>query len=991
MSRIFGIPVATMLAVVVGGLVVALLVVAALGLRNRLFLRLGVRNVGRRPARSALIIAGSMLGTAIIAAALTTGDTMSQTIRSSATAALGRTDEIVSARGVDTTLAPEAEATGTRYFPVGYTDRVARAVAGTGMVDGVAPVITEQVAVVDVRSRQNEPRVTLFASDPARLHDFGNITTNGHVVSLAALRPGEIYLNARGADKLSARPGDQVRILVGGLSATATVRAVVRYEGGATADNGLLMPLAAAQRLLHRPGLIRSIFVANHGGSGATDRVRALLAPTLAPLGLEARPSKRDALELADKQGAAFMSLFTTFGSFSIAAGVLLIFLIFVMLAAERRGELGIAPAIGTRRGHLVQLFLFEGLAYDLIAAAVGALLGLAVAYGMVLIMAAALNDTADVTITFSMTRESVAIAYAIGVLLTLAVVAFSAWRVSRMNIVTAIRNLPDPPAPGRRRTRWLLGAVASVSGVLLAVTGVNGRNAITLGFGMLLIVLGLVPIARVLGLGERRVYTAAGLALVLWFVLPAARWLFGDMSTNFSIFVLAGLAIVVGASWAIMYNADILLAGITATAGRNRRLAPVLKMSIAYPLQNRFRTGVSLAMFTLVVFTLVCGAVTTGSFVNGVNNVNTFGGGFDVRATTSPASPIRDMRAAVRHAPGVNASDITVVSSQSLLPVEAHQAGTQGKAEPYLVHGVDRAFLDHTTYGFAATARGYGSAAAIWRALRAHPGLAVVDSTIVPRRSNFNFGSTSKFRLQGFYLEDGAFSPFGVDVRDPQTGGQVRLTVIGVLSDTAPLLMMGLWTSQQTLAGTFGNRVVPTVHLFALRPTANPKRMAKALQSAFLANGMHADSLPQLLADAVSASLLFDRLIEGFMGLGLIVGVAALGVISARSVVERRQQIGVLRAIGFRSRMVQLAFLIESSFVAITAIVVGTALGLAVAYNVVADSRRQPSWQHMSFDVPWLTLTLIFVVVYAVAMAATFAPARRASRVYPAEALRYQ
>ena len=79
------------------------------------------------------------------------------------------------------------------------------------------------------------------------------------------------------------------------------------------------------------------------------------------------------------------MSIFTTFGSFSIAAGILLIFLIFVMLAAERRGELGIARAIGTRRGHLVQMFLFEGAAYDLVAAAVGALLGVAVAYGMVL------------------------------------------------------------------------------------------------------------------------------------------------------------------------------------------------------------------------------------------------------------------------------------------------------------------------------------------------------------------------------------------------------------------------------------------------------------------------------------------------------------------------------------------------------------------------------------------------------------------------------
>ena len=82
------------------------------------------------------------------------------------------------------------------------------------------------------------------------------------------------------------------------------------------------------------------------------------------------------------------MAFFTTFGSFSIAAGILLIFLIFVMLAAERRSELGIARAVGTRRGHLVQMFLFEGAAYDLAAALVGAVLGAGVAYLMVAVMA---------------------------------------------------------------------------------------------------------------------------------------------------------------------------------------------------------------------------------------------------------------------------------------------------------------------------------------------------------------------------------------------------------------------------------------------------------------------------------------------------------------------------------------------------------------------------------------------------------------------------
>ncbi len=172
----------------------------------------------------------------------------------------------------------------------------------------------------------------------------------------------------------------------------------------------------------------------------------AVLKPIVAPLGLEADNTKEDALKTADETGSAFMSLFTTFGSFSISAGILLIFLIFVMLAAERRGELGIARAVGTRRGHLVQMFVYEGAAYDLVAALVGALMGLAVAYGLVFVMSKAFGSVEDFEMSYSVKPGTFVLAYAIGVLLTLAVVAYSARRVSRMNIVSAIRNLPEDP-----------------------------------------------------------------------------------------------------------------------------------------------------------------------------------------------------------------------------------------------------------------------------------------------------------------------------------------------------------------------------------------------------------------------------------------------------------------------------------------------------------------------------------------------------------------
>ncbi|HEY3071013.1 MAG TPA: FtsX-like permease family protein [Gaiellaceae bacterium] len=993
MSKLFGIPVGALVIVLVGTLAIALAVVAALALRNRVFLRLGVRNVPRRRGRSALIVVGLMLGTAIITAALATGDTMSHTIRSSAVGALGQTDEVVAARGVSSTLALDGGATGGRYFPAAYADRIARATAGSGLVDGVAPAIVEPVAVQDVSSRQNEPRMTLFASDPARLRGFGEMTSDGEAVSLADLGPGEVYLNAKAADELDAHAGDTIRILVGQASESARVKAIVRYEGGGTSDSGLLMPLTAAQDLLGKPGLVKAVFVSNRGGSESgsklTDQVIRMVAPTIAPLGLEADNSKQDALKSADQAGNAFMSFFTTFGSFSIAAGILLIFLIFVMLAAERRGELGIARAVGTRRGHLVEMFLFEGLAYDLAAAAVGALAGVLVAYGMVLVMASAFATTSDLHIAYSVRPASVVLAYTIGVLLTLGVVAFSAWRVSRMNITSAIRNLPEPSVEKTGKRRWLVGLLGVGIGVALAIAGVSAKDAITLSLGVALVILSMVPLARLAGVPDRAARTVAGLLLVVYFVLPTNRWLFGDLKTNFSIFILAGLAIVIGASWTIMYNADVLLGALGASLGRVRRLAPVLKMSMAYPLRSRFRTGVTLAMFMLVVFTLVVGAITTGSFVGAFNDVGSYGGGFEIRATASPAAPIGDMRAALAKAPGINPAGFRVVSSESSLPVRANQLGA--KAEDYLVHGLDDPFLSHTSYGLAARASGYADAAAVWHALRTQPGLAIVDATVVPRRSSFVGAVVPKFRLHGFYLEDKTFAPVKVEVRDPQTGAHLQLNVIGVLAETAPQDMTGIFAAQSTLAPIFGNRVDPTTYLFALRRGVDAEATAKKLESAFLANGMQADAFSKLLQDNVSASLTFDRLIMGFMGLGLIVGVAALGVISARSVVERRQQIGVLRAIGFRTRMVQLSFLLESSFIALTSIVTGTLLGLALAYNVIVDSRRAPSWQNMSFDVPWLTLGVIFLTVYAVALATTLIPARRASRVYPAEALRYQ
>src|SRR5256885_14722501 len=104
MRRLFGVPIGSLavgLVLVVG---VCIAIVAALALHNRVFLKIGVRNLTRRRARTATIVLGLMLGTAIIASALGTGDTVGTTIRSSVLTSLGNTDEVVSGKTADANL-----------------------------------------------------------------------------------------------------------------------------------------------------------------------------------------------------------------------------------------------------------------------------------------------------------------------------------------------------------------------------------------------------------------------------------------------------------------------------------------------------------------------------------------------------------------------------------------------------------------------------------------------------------------------------------------------------------------------------------------------------------------------------------------------------------------------------------------------------------------------------------------------------------------------
>jgi putative ABC transport system permease protein len=215
---------------------------------------------------------------------------------------------------------------------------------------------------------------------------------------------------------------------------------------------------------------------------------------------------------------------------------------------------------------------------------------------------------------------------------------------------------------------------------------------------------------------------------------------------------------------------------------------------------------------------------------------------------------------------------------------------------------------------------------------------------------------------------------------------------VIGVLDQRAgvlPSLTNGVYTGENSLQAA--GIPLPPANFFVFRtaPGANVHATALALGRTFLRNGLDIKESQAEFNSQESITIgLFD-LLEGFMGLGLVVGIAALGVIATRAVVERRQEIGMMRAIGFQRAMVRTTFLLESSFVAILGTLLGVGLGLALAKNLVDSIAKNNN--SITFGVPWLQIAVIVLIAYIASLLTTFLPSWQASRIYPAEALRYE
>ena len=1069
MDSLFGIPTDRLTLVLVGVFVSGALILAFLAARDRTSFKMAARNVPRRRAQAVLIVAGLTLATALFSAAFTTGDTLTNSLRTQALSGVGRVDVVVAVEqpeaddaaafgpGAGVAVIPQAR---EPYFSESLASKVRRRLSGN--VSGVAPLAKESVPVTSPDTKLSEPRVDVLGMDADAMAGFDKLrTSSGETLAVGDLRKGEVYVSRETAQGLGVKSGDEVEAALvrptrgpgseapsaeqsrqrpgaalerppqgtRGRSGTGGPPAGIEgrerpptgtaaegrpdvtvseqsapelevagiYESGANpaSATSMVMPLGALQKLVGEANRINEVLVTHHGpaveGGRYTQETVEAVRPLLASNGLEADPVKKDAVEGADRLGERFSTLFVLFGQFSVAAGMLLIFLIFVMLAAERKHELGIARAVGMQRSHLIRAFAFEGALYALAAAAMGGVLGVGIGWVMVRLLGKGFaGGSGDIRIVFDASPQNVVLAFCMGMVLTLAVVLLSSWRVSRLNVVRAIRDIPEPDKKGRSVLGVIVAVLVPLAGaVAFWQAFATELVALYLG-GLSLMLIGAALLARVLGVPDRIAFTASGLVLLALWLTPASMTTPAGMARGPEMFFVSGISLVVAGVWLVVFNADLMLWLVVRGFGWMRGLPPVLKTAVKYPTHSLFRTGMALAMFMLVVFTFTAMNFVQAAMSVAFEDTKKLSGGYEVRADAGYADPILDMKAAVEGAEGIENGDVKDVGQVSNLPFEVAQKGTAREPENLLIQGVNGGYSDSVGYGFETTARGYGSAREVWDALQTEKDTAIISSSLAPARNASTFGDTKPpLKLTGFYAEDKNLpDDLYLRVKDPDSGETKDLRVIGVLESSASFAGQ-IVTGQKTLDALAGRPVAPQSYYFGLKDGANAPAVAETLEKDFARNGLQTEVTAQAIRDNDATRRVVFLLLRGFMALGLVVGICALGVIAARSVVERRQQIGMMRALGFQKGQVRLTFLIESSFIALLGIGAGMALGLGFSGTLIENIRD--GFPGMEYHIPWGALVLVAVVGYAASLFTTYLPARQASKIYPAEALRYE
>ncbi|HLE96180.1 MAG TPA: FtsX-like permease family protein, partial [Candidatus Thermoplasmatota archaeon] len=710
-----------------------------------------------------------------------------------------------------------------------------------------------------------------------------------------------------------------------------------------------LVPLSDLQRATGTTGLATDAYVAVPRGNARV--VEATLASALpADGGFEVSAAKLDAIDEARRAGADITGFLLVMGGFTLIAALLLAYALFSSLVEERRAELGIARALGLTRGEVALSMTLEGALYAAAAALAGLLFGLAFLASVVWGIATISEREGGPEIGTHVSPGLLAVAWILGTLVPLATIGIASLRFARLDPARAIRGIPEDPKGARRAGLW--------AGLALVAFGA------LVSFG---------PIGRLAGLP----IALFGLATIL----AARGWRVAGAALAFSAVALVGYTLYTYDTWPedageldpimTMTRGAVLALGLSALAvaspapyewvarlrGRRRTPPRAGFVALRYLVARRRPAGLTMGMISLVVVVVtVMGTL----FLLFSAQIPQDEGGYTVIGESPlllegvPSPLPADVARQVERADLV---DRHFELREPNLTRDGVPVDTPWWFE--IFYGVTPGFAQGNRLELVERAPQYADDAAVWNAVVRG------EAVVIPARS----GGEDRWEVgTRFTLEPALGRP-----REYVVAASARNSLWGVYVSSEHVRAMGFPTG--------------TMVLVRVAEGADPDTVAHRLTAEFADEGVTFHSVPEEARRAASGARAAILVFESFLGLGLFVGLAATGFLASRAVHERIRDIGTLRALGFEEKDVQRAFMLESTLTAGVGLLVGLSVGLVVAHSVWWREIREEA---IPFRPPWTVLVVFVVAVLALAALASRGPAKRASELPPAQAVRY-
>jgi len=623
--------------------------------------------------------------------------------------------------------------------------------------------------------------------------------------------------------------------------------------------------------------------------------------------GLVFTPIKR--LGLAAASGTTpFDALFIGFSLFIEISAVMLVALLFRLGVEQRASEIGLLSAVGWDNRKLLVLLAAEGTLVAALGAAIGVLIG--VAYSWLLIVGLStwwLSAIGTPFLELYVTPQTLVVGFVSGVIISLVMIAWTLRRLARL--------------PARR----LLAGQTQTSSV------------------------------RATSAGRRGLLVSASLAVLAILLAAFAPALGGAAQAG--AFVGSG-ALVLAAGLVALGSR--LRSGATKSWTGNES-APIARLAARNSARNPSRSTITIGLMAVASFLIIALSAFRLDPASESAGRESGSGGFALIAQSD--QPIhQDLNSPEGGGDlGLSPAAEKVLHSAEIIPLRVESGDDASCLNLYQptqprVLGVTPALVERGGFAWAATA-------ADTDAERKNPWLLLdrklpsdADGTpVIPAVLDFN---TAEYSLHKGKVGE------RLTIKN-EFAQDVRLEIVGLLKNS--ILQGDVLVSEANFLAQFPR--VSGYRMFLIDTQgADALRVREALEGPLSDFGFTAESTRDRLAALFAVQNTYLSTFQSLGGLGLLLGTFGLATAQLRSVLERRGELALLRATGFRRALLARLVMLETTLL----LVAGLGIGVLAALVAVV-----PYWFLGGASVPWFSLAATLGLVLLVGWLAGFVAVR--------------